>query len=370
MKKILIVDNDAELLTKIAYELRPYNEFNIITANHTKQAARLLCMIEIDLVLTELAMPGIDGLQLLKFLKKRFPKIPAMVMADNFPRKTRSFLNRMDVSNLFEKPVNIDDLTDGIFTAFDISDTGRIHGISLASFLQLIDLERKTCTLTIKSSKKTGYIFCKDGEVIGAEAGNIKGKKALYQMMFWARTTIEINEHCRKTEREIDIPLMYLLMESHRIKDETEESSTELQGPGTLEKKIHISKKLQNTQEGLFEGDGDDNKDFAPAKENNAESISRILNLAFEVSEYAIFDEEDNIKAKSLKSDTLLKIVPSAFFSIGSRLNGAFGGALKYIDIKANGRKHFTLFKHEKHFIVLGLKPGCRAKDCISKIAP
>ena len=370
MKKILIVDNDSELLTKIAYELRPYNEFNIITADHTKQAARLLCMIEIDLLVTELAMPGIDGLQLLRFLKKKFPKIPAMVMADNFSRKTRLLLERMNISGLFKKPVNMDELIDGIFNELDISDTGRIHGISLASFLQLIDLERKTCTLTIKSSKKTGYIFCKDGEVIGAETGNIKGKKALYQMMFWTKATIEINDYCRKTEREIDIPLMYLLMESHRVKDETEEAYLGIQRPGMLEKRIHISKEPPDIRKRLFERGTDDHKDSLPAKENNAESISRILDLSLEVSEYAIFDEKDNIKAKRLESDALLNIIPSAFFSIGSKLNGAFGGTLKYIDIKANGRKHFTLFKHENHFIVLGLKPGYRAVDCISKIAP
>ena len=65
MKKILIVDNDADHLAVLSEGLKHYDQIEVVTTESVKLAAKLLNMIKIDLLLTELRMPKIDGFKLL-----------------------------------------------------------------------------------------------------------------------------------------------------------------------------------------------------------------------------------------------------------------------------------------------------------------
>ena len=97
---------------------------------------------------------------------------------------------------------------------------GRIKGIALESFLQMVNAEGKTCTLQVSSDDNIGYLYILHGEVIGAEEGALKNEEAVFQMLSWDNTIIEIENVCRKKVREITQSLMNLLMEGLRLKDE------------------------------------------------------------------------------------------------------------------------------------------------------
>ena len=65
---------------------------------------------------------------------------------------------------------DLETLVKTIVSDLNIASEGRIHGISLPSFLQLINMEEKTCTINVHSGAKIGCIYCKDGELVGAAA--------------------------------------------------------------------------------------------------------------------------------------------------------------------------------------------------------
>jgi hypothetical protein len=111
-------------------------------------------------------------------------------------------------------------LLDEIFSLLDSRVASEIHGISISAFLQLVDTEKKTCTLTVKSNGNTGYLYISSGELIAAEAGELRAEEAAHQIINWERTVIEIENSCRRKKREIHQPLMMVLMESARMKDE------------------------------------------------------------------------------------------------------------------------------------------------------
>ena len=94
-----------------------------------------------------------------------------------------------------------------------------ISGFMLANFLQLINLEQKTCTLKVKSKNKVGYLYIDKGELVNAEADGMDGEKAATRIISWKNAQAEVQDSCQ-TERKVHTPLMQILLNSTRHADE------------------------------------------------------------------------------------------------------------------------------------------------------
>ena len=57
------------------------------------------------------------------------------------------------------------------------------QGISLESFLQMLEHERKSCTIDVHSGDVKGSFFFQEGELIDAEYGQQKGIDAAYGLL-------------------------------------------------------------------------------------------------------------------------------------------------------------------------------------------
>lgn len=374
MKKILIVDHDTATLSKISQELRPYNEFQILTAERTRQAARLLDMLPIDLLITEIDMPKVDGLQLLAYQKKNYPNLPAMVMAGGFTPEINAKLRKLGIQRTFPKPVNVDLLTESIFEELQIVAAGRIHGISLASFLQLVDLEKKTCTLTVKSRNKVGRIYCQNGEIVSSELGDLKGKSALYQIMFWERSIIEIQEKCVVEQRDIQTPLMYLLMESHQLRDETEDELPETPdledalGPSVVGEK-HIG--AADSADPFSESAPTESPVVFPQTTErgrpNFTSLSEKLRNAPEFIEYAVVDTRGNVHAAAPPSFPQAPEDIDDIMKKSAAMAEEVGGPLKCMDLWTGNSRRYMMMPYRECYLICRLKPGSRAMDVLRK---
>ncbi len=97
---------------------------------------------------------------------------------------------------------------------------GKLLGISVHSFLQMVESEQKTCTLRVTCQGRTGYLYIKDGELIAAEEDSLRNLEAAYEVIGWDEPVIEIKDSVPEKEREIFQPLMAVLMEGFRLRDE------------------------------------------------------------------------------------------------------------------------------------------------------
>lgn len=97
---------------------------------------------------------------------------------------------------------------------------GQLQGISLDSFLQMVQMEKTTCTLKVVSGKKKGTLFVLDGDLISAATENLQNLEAACTIVSWDDAIIEIENTCAKSENEIKRPLMHVLMEGLKLKDE------------------------------------------------------------------------------------------------------------------------------------------------------
>ncbi|QRM90566.1 response regulator [Lacinutrix sp. WUR7] len=82
-ENILIVDDDVHILELIQRHLQALN-YHTYKAVSVKEAIAILQDKSIDLLITDLKMPGVDGLELVKYVSEHFPNIPKLVVT-GFP---------------------------------------------------------------------------------------------------------------------------------------------------------------------------------------------------------------------------------------------------------------------------------------------
>ena len=82
-ENILIVDDDVHILELIQRHLQALH-FNTFKAVSVKDAIGILKNKPIDLLITDLQMPDVDGLQLVKYVSEHFPEIPKLAVT-GFP---------------------------------------------------------------------------------------------------------------------------------------------------------------------------------------------------------------------------------------------------------------------------------------------
>ena len=228
MKNILIVDDEARLLKSIEAGLLIYRrKFKVLTAANGREAVDILNASEIDLVVTDLKMPEMDGFELLAYIHSKFPFLPAIVMtAFSTPDIEEKLVNGNSL-RILEKPIDFDDLADAISGALEREGKeGSLTGISLANFLQLLEMEQKTCLLEVTSAESQGFIYFHQGELYAAISGKDKGEEAVYKMLLLEDVHITFKKQpMKQIKRLIFKPLFSLLMEGLKRKDETTNTS-------------------------------------------------------------------------------------------------------------------------------------------------
>lgn len=221
MITVLIVDDETLFLASLVEGLSKYsNEFQVKTASNGLDALSILDSYNIDLVITDLKMPVMDGFQLITEMIETYPLIPVIVMSAFGTSSMEEQLTHFGILGFLEKPIDLDALTARIRTYQSMATKGHIQGITLFSFLQLLEIEQKTLSLRILSGKKEGSLFFSEGRLVHAQYGVYEGEEAACKIVCWENVEIEIIEKFRKVKQTIHNSLTNLLMESARLKDE------------------------------------------------------------------------------------------------------------------------------------------------------
>src|SRR5512136_3432974 len=80
-KKVLIVDDEETLKWSMSKSLsKDKDKYEVIIANNGKEALTLLKDNKIDLVISDIRMPDINGLDLLVKIKKEYPETKVIIM--------------------------------------------------------------------------------------------------------------------------------------------------------------------------------------------------------------------------------------------------------------------------------------------------
>ena len=97
-----------------------------------------------------------------------------------------------------------------------------MRGISVSSFLQMIQLEEKTCLFEVQSSGKgKGLFYLREGVPYDAAYGDLKAEEAAYEIIAMENAEITFkNLPRKKVAKRISAEITSLIMEAFRRKDE------------------------------------------------------------------------------------------------------------------------------------------------------
>lgn len=115
-KTILIIDDDIVAVDLLHAVLS--NEFNCETAYSGAEAIDKLKKIDIHLIVSDLSMPNIDGLDILLSLKEENSEIPIIFVTAHTEKEMKDLAYRKGVKNYLTKPVDVDKLIDTIYESF------------------------------------------------------------------------------------------------------------------------------------------------------------------------------------------------------------------------------------------------------------
>ncbi len=126
-----------------------------------------------------------------------------------------------DKIKFFSKPLKMELLINAILEEFG-QIKGSINGISVYNFLQLIEMEAKTCQFEVYSNnKEPGSFYFHEGVLYDAFWGNFNGEKAALKIINMDNVTIRFIELPKeKISQNIKKGLMSIIMDAMRSKDE------------------------------------------------------------------------------------------------------------------------------------------------------
>jgi two-component system nitrogen regulation response regulator NtrX len=104
---ILIVDDEPSILQSLSGLLTDEG-FEIYTADNGYEALKIIDAEIPDMVLLDIWMPGIDGIETLKEIKKTNPALPVIIITGHGNVETAVKATKLGAFDLIEKPLNID----------------------------------------------------------------------------------------------------------------------------------------------------------------------------------------------------------------------------------------------------------------------
>jgi len=222
MKHVLIVDNDPIMLSTFSGLLKSQGGFiNVLTADSVQAAFELIAGQPIHLVLTGLHLPVIGGFELIVKIARRYPDTRIILLNNNLAPMMRTKFKQIPNAIYFDQSMDVGLLNKRIFTELGIDYGGQLRGISLPSFLQMLELEGRSCTLLVRAKSASGYLYMSRGNCIAADCDGLSAREAALEMLTWENVTIDIDFAPPDVDRTIDKPLMGLIMESGRMIDDT-----------------------------------------------------------------------------------------------------------------------------------------------------
>lgn len=241
IRSVLFVDDDQEMLQALREGLEKYQEtFSVVLAEDGIDAVDKLKSHQISLVVTDLKMPKMDGFSLLAHVMEKYPDIPVIIITGYSTSEMKRLAQEGGAVGYISKPFLIEDLAKQIMrTLRKESDGGTLHGISSGMFLQLMEMEERTCTIRLvdRASNKAGVLFFRDGSLLDARVDDLQGIDAAYRVFGWDEVTLSIQNECLQKDNKINSDLQPIILEAMRLKDEAEDvnESIEDEEPEALE---------------------------------------------------------------------------------------------------------------------------------------
>jgi CheY-like chemotaxis protein len=227
--KILLLDDDEQLLElyqELLQQLPSKPEVRV--CNSGARAIGLLESEAFTLLITDLRMPKMDGLQVLAIVRRKYPYLRIIVLTGVLDEEYRSRAYAQGVDMFWQKPSSTEEFTlfkDCIESLLDRDfqhETGfrGMQSKSLVDLIQLESLSQSSAVLLIMQGSVSGRIWVQGGEIIDASAASFTGEEAFKEILSWKSGNFEILPSEPNRVRTIHKSCQGLLLDSAQALDE------------------------------------------------------------------------------------------------------------------------------------------------------
>jgi len=214
---ILLADDEAEYVRIQKRCLEKVGGYIVYAANNGREALEIIESETVDIMVLDLTMPVMDGIELLMELHNRHIWLPVLILTgrriDGKAKPGREF----GIVEFMNKPVKFEDLKEKMEGMLNAGAKREIfYGLSIVTMLAVLEMERKTGVLTISLEKGNGRIYFRDGVVVDIEVKGLSAKAGMRECLKYEnrerRIAVEYGEHGKSNR--IDKWLTELLLES------------------------------------------------------------------------------------------------------------------------------------------------------------
>jgi CheY-like chemotaxis protein len=225
--KVLLLDDDPELLEMYKDMLAQLpSQPEVHTANSGPRALALLDAEPFRLLICDLKMPKMDGLQVLAIVRRRFPELRTVVMTAVQDEEFRSRAYALGVDLFWLKPdthQNMQMFLECLESLLGRDHEGGFRGVQSKSLMDIIQMEclsQSSTVMRITRGSLVGKIWILGGELIDAEAEGARGEAAFRRILEWKSGTFENLPAEPDRERTIHKSVNGLLLELAQAMDE------------------------------------------------------------------------------------------------------------------------------------------------------
>lgn len=223
IKRVLVVDDEDDLTWSISKHLaKDKGKYELISVNSGIKALEVLSQLPVKLVISDIRMPEISGLELLSRIRESYPATKVIIMTAYGSSEAHDEANLRGCFKYIEKPFEISDLRQLILEAIEEKKgfMGTISDFQLSDLIQMNCLGRMTTALHIKAEDNEGEIYIGDGNIVHAQCGEKEGEEAMFEMLAWEGGNFSTERGKRTPKETIIKGWQSLLLEGMRRVDE------------------------------------------------------------------------------------------------------------------------------------------------------
>src|SRR6266699_1644167 len=231
---ILFVDDDLGFLEVVRNLMVTLSEgtWEVLVAPDAARALGLIHEHKIDLLVIDVRMPVMDGLQFLALLHRNYPSLLKVALTGHASESYRAACLSNGAELYLEKPTSPEGWKSLYTTLKELlrlqpeeGFRGVLRRVGLQDVLQMECLARSSSVLEIFTSQTRGSVFVHDGQIVHAQVGQLGGEEAFNHLMALAGGNFNLKPFSEPPTRTIRGSWEFLLMEAARRRDETQEPS-------------------------------------------------------------------------------------------------------------------------------------------------
>jgi len=183
---------------------------------------------------------GLDGYGLVRKMKERrdLANIPVIFLATQRSVEDKIRGLELGVDDYLTKPIFVRELLvrvnlvlarraqESIAKERSLENrtrfAGSIQDMTVIDLLQTFEISRKSGAITFKQGHASGTVWFREGKVIDAELGTLRGEEAVYRLLVWSEADFEVDFRVPDREDVIESSTSVLVMEGMRRADEWE----------------------------------------------------------------------------------------------------------------------------------------------------